>query len=392
MSVRPSSRPTDFARRASRVAVIAGACGAAGLAGCGAAGANLAENGGGTKSWWSPPALFAKAGSLTPPGLVADPVPATRNDLENPAALDLAYANLRSNSQVSPTGRDDAEEAYRRVLKDDPKNVEALIGLARLIETGAGDRPGELDEAEDAYRKAVDAAPADARPLLALGRFQADRGRWGESAATYGLAAKTADDTKQRRTARHGLAVATAMSGDIEGSREHFVASVGEASAHFNVAELYRRAGDRQAALREFRLAAALNTGDNPQLAQVDQMIAALEAVGPMPGPANALPATAPPVGAGRESQPTRLAATPTRPPVDPFAGDPSPYVDPPRAGRVLPASSLGGGATAPAVYSTPQTPPAFQPPPAGSGAYGRAAEPASDAAVPPPWPHAPNG
>ncbi|MFH5803874.1 hypothetical protein [Alienimonas sp. DA493] len=381
MSVRPFFRPTDFARRFSRAAAVAGACGAAGLSGCGATGANLAESGGGAKSWWSPPAVLAKATSLTPPGLVADPVPASRDELENPAALDLAYANLRSNGQASPSGREDAEQAYRRVLKEDPKNVEALIGLARLIETGAGDRPGELDEAEDAYRKAVDAAPADARPLLALGRFQADRGRWGESAATYGQAAELAEDTRQRRTARHGLAVATAMSGDIEGSREHFVASVGEASAHFNVAELYRRAGDRDAALREFRLAAATNTGDNPQLAQVDQMIAALEAAGPTSTPANALPATARPAGAGRESQPTQLATTPTRAPVDPFAGDPAPYVDPPGTGRVTPAASLGGGTNASALYSTPQTPPTA-----------RSSDPAAEADVPPPWPFPANG
>ncbi|NNJ28062.1 tetratricopeptide repeat protein [Alienimonas chondri] len=392
MSVRPFSRPTDFARRLSRVATVAGAFGAAGMVGCGATGANLAEADGGSKSWWSKPAALAKASTFMPPGLTADPIPSTREELKDPAALDLAYANLRTDGQPSESGRDDAEAAFKRVLKDDPKNVEALIGLARLTETGAGDRPGELKAAEDAYRKAVDAAPADARPLLALARFQADRGRWGESAATYGLAAERSNETKQRRTARHGMAVAMAMGGDIEGSRPHFVASMGEAVAHYNVGEMYRRSGNRDAALREFRLASEKDTGEYPQLARVGELIAALDAADPsIAEPASGTqpwPTTAP--QRNRRPASAGLAATPTRPPVDPFAGDPMPFgAGPSPFGGVQPASNVEtGAATAPAAYSTPQTPPAYRP--TSSDRAGGSTQ--RDADVPPPWPFPKNG
>ena len=370
------SRSADFARRIVHAASLVGACGAAGLAGCGATGANLAEADGGGKSWWSPPAALARATRLTPPGLVADPIPSTRDDLQNPAALDLAYANLRTKGQSTETAKEDARAAYDRVLKDDPNNVGALLGLARLTEAEAGDRPGELDAAEDAYRRAADAAPGDARPLLALGGFQANRGRWGESAATYGKAAGLATDTRQSRTARHGLAVATAMGGDVEGSRPHFVASVGEASAHFNVGELYRRSGDRAAAVREFKLAAAKDPGGNPQLAQVPAMIAALEGT--------AAPAGVP---AAPSRDAARIAAAAVRPPTNPFAGNPV------GAGPIVPASTTAPAAPARTSYSAAYTAPVRRPAPANSFAPPPVA-PAPVAAAPdapPPWPF-PNG
>ncbi len=411
-------RRGGVARRLSRAAALAGACGAAGLAGCGATGANLAETDGGAKSWWSPPAALVRATSLTPPGLVADPIPSTRGDLNDAAALDLAYANLRSGSQATAGSRDEAEAAYARVLKDDPKHVEALIGVAHSKEIAAGDRPGELDAAEDAYRRAAEAAPADARPLLALGRFQAVRKRWEDSAATYGRAVSLAADTTQRRTAEYGLAVAMSTLGDIEGSRPHFIASVGEASAHFNMGELYRRDGDRSAAIREFRLAAARNDGQNPHLAQVDAMIAALEATAPTP---NASPTVQPPAAVpARPTDGLRLAAarptvtrpTADRPTVDPFDGNPSPYgrrpaafaASPSATDRVRPASSL---TSAPAVSPAAYVPPAAYAPAATTrpapaawstarpaapvappAAYSPATyAPAADPDVPPPWP-----
>ena len=327
------------------------------LAGCGATGANLAETDGGGRKWWSPPAALAKAVNITPPGLTADPVPSSREELENPAALDLAYANLKTGGVPSESAREDAKAAYERVLEDDPANVDALIGLAYLTETGAGDRPGELDAAEDAYLQAADAAPRDARPQLALGRYHAARGRWGESAAAYGRAAELTDDTKQRRDARHGLALATARGGDIEGARPHFVASVGEASAHYNVGSLYLAQGDRDAAEREYRLAVSKDTGGNPQLQQAHAALAALTA-----GRSDARLAAAPKVSA------------PAAPAADPFAANPLP--------TVTPAAAIAASArVAPAVFApaaAPVAPPAAAPTPA---------IPPADPAAPPPWP-----
>ena len=258
--------PRPSHRRPARGAfgLLCGAAATAGFAGCGATGANLAESpAAGKPAWYSPSRLLAAADPARAMGLSPDDVlPATRDDLKNPAALDLAYANLRTAS--GPGGADAAEDAYRRVLADDPDNVEALIGLARLIERNAEDRPNELADAQDAYERAVAAVPGDARPYNALGRFHADRGRWGDSAAAYGKAVAAATSTRLSREAHFGLAVATARGGDLAAARPHFVAAVGEASAHYNVGTLLLRAGDRDAAEAEFRRAVAKGPGDEP--------------------------------------------------------------------------------------------------------------------------------
>ena len=368
-------RPRRFAARVAPGLLLASS--AAGLAGCGATGATLASDPAAAANspavakaaWYSPRRLLAAVDPARSVGLSDDDlVPATRGDLRNPAALDLAYADLQTAGGAE--GADAAEVAYRRVLEDDPGNVQALIGLARLIETNAGDRPNELTEAGEAYARAVAAAPGDARPHAALGRFHAGRGRWGDSAAAFGRAVETAANTKQRREAYFGLAVATARGGNVAASRPHFVAAVGEASAHYNVGMLLFDAGDRAGAEAEFRLAVAKDRGDNPQLRKAYAALAALTS--------------------GRETR--HIAAA--EPAVPAAALTPAAAV----AAHAAPA------AVAPAVALTPAAPPvSFTPgstgvmmpgppqslPPFGS-VTGEPAAPAAPAPAsddPPPWP-----
>ena len=356
---RPAA-PRRVARpRRLAVALLAGAAGSVGLAGCGATGANLAAGGGNETPWYSPAGLLAKADPARAVGLTDDPIPATRNELKNPAALDLAYANLRG--QAAGGGADDAETAYRRVLKKDPKNVEALIGLARLIETNAGDRPNELADAQDAYERAAAAAPGDARTHNALGRFHAARGRWGDSAAAFGRAASVAANTRQSREASFGLAVATARGGDLAAARPHFVAAVGEASAHYNVGTLLLRAGDRDAAEAEFRQAVLKDPGDNPELKKAHAALAALTEGRRSP----LLAAAGQPAATGPAVTPAAATAIAAAPPTVTAAFN---------APAAVPATA------APAAAAVPTFTPA---PPVAARAT--APEPGSE--VPPPWP-----
>ena len=359
------NRPRPNCRSAGLLCGAA-ALGAAGLSGCGATGANLAASPDAANPatpaapWYSPARLAAAFDPARAVGLADDDLlPATRGDLKNPAALDLAYANLRTAS--GPGGAEAAEEAYRRVLADDPANVEALIGLARLIQSNAGDRPNELAEAETAYREAVAAAPADARPHTALGRFLAEQNRWGDSAAAFGKAVAVAGNTRQRREAYFGLAVATAKGGNVAASRPHFVAAVGEAGAHFNVGTLMLRAGDRVAAEAEFRRAVAKDRGDNPEMRKAHAALAALTA--------------------GRDA--ATIAAAPA---AVPAAVTPAAAVAPPAAARPATTAAYAAppAATAAApVAPQPIVPQTFIPAPATPAASPAAAE--SD--VPPAWP-----
>ena len=366
---------------------------------------------------------MAKVGSLAPPGLVADdqtPLPGSREDLRDASKLDLAYANLRSGKSAGPAGRAEAKKAYERVLEDDPRNVEALLGLAWLTESDAGDRPGEQAEAEAAYRRAAEAAKTDARPQNALGRFLAARGRWDEAAAAFGRAADLAADVDQSRTAHYGLAVATAKGGDVAGSREHFVAAVGEASAAYNVGLLHMQENRRDLAEAEFRLAVAKDDGSNPELQKAHAALAALSADRPSRP------------GGGPAANARRLAAAPASPaPAGPgSAGDPfGPPVGigagpTPAAGTGLTPvgaafdGNLAGGATtaagfAPAEPARPfpatpaaapvrrpapvrQTAPVRRPAPVARAARPApprpAAPPTAEPAAPPQWPFGPGG
>ena len=228
--------------------------------------------------------------------------PSRRTDLKNPHTLDLHYGRLQTEK-----GRfAEARTAFDRVLADDARSVEALIGLARLEEVSAGDSEAGLAVAEAAFRRAVDAAPDDARGHAALGRFFADRGRWPEAEAAYAAAVRLAPDDRGHRFA---LAVAVARGGDLDGAREHFVAAVGEAEAHYNLGSLRLAAGQREAAEAEFR-AAVLK---KPDLAPARL---ALAAVRPR------TPAGTPGATAADSRLATTHPGTPT-PAADPFAAAP---------------------------------------------------------------------
>jgi tetratricopeptide (TPR) repeat protein len=71
---------------------------------------------------------------------------------------------------------EEAERLYRRVLRDNPRNVDALRLLA-LIALGA-DKP---DDAETLLLRAIDIAPDFLLALLDLGRLRKDQDRYGEA-------------------------------------------------------------------------------------------------------------------------------------------------------------------------------------------------------------------
>ena len=155
--------------------------------------------------------------------------------------------------------------------------------------------------------------------------------------------------------------MATARGGDLAAARPHFVAAVGEASAHHNVGTLLLRAGDRDAAEAEFRQAVAKDPGTNPEMKKAHAALAALTA-----GRNAAHLAAAGPAAANRPAAVTPAAAT--APPADPFA----------------PSRSAAPAVTA--AYAAPAAEPAPGLPPFGAAAAPDM-ETAAGPEVPPPWP-----
>jgi tetratricopeptide (TPR) repeat protein len=71
---------------------------------------------------------------------------------------------------------EEAEHLYRRILRQDPKNVDAL----RLLALIAG-QAGHADEAEDLLQRAIALAPDFVMAILDLGRMAKDQDRYAEA-------------------------------------------------------------------------------------------------------------------------------------------------------------------------------------------------------------------
>jgi tetratricopeptide (TPR) repeat protein len=172
--------------------------------------------------------------------------------------LTLKYARW-----MVETGRlKEASEKYQSVLKKNPKDVEAIIGLARIDELT--DRKAE---AEAGYLKAVQIAPDAAIPQRALGDYFASQKRWPEAIDCYNRAV-LADPID--KNARFELAKALVHNGDIEGALPHFIRTVGDARAHYDAALILREDGRLKDAEHHLRVAVA----KDPQLTQAKMLLA----------------------------------------------------------------------------------------------------------------------
>lgn len=84
-----------------------------------------------------------------------------------------------------------AENAYRRVLSNDPKRVPAAVALADLL-----NRENKVDAARQVLRDSAQAQPHSASPLLALGRLEEEAGNTGGAEIAYRRAVQ-AEDTQE---------------------------------------------------------------------------------------------------------------------------------------------------------------------------------------------------
>lgn len=174
----------------------------------------------------------------------------------DPVRLPLAYARW----QEQLGNLTEAKSSYERVLDNDPKSTDAIIGLARIDQLS-----GRVFEAEQGFHQALKLRPQDPVVMDALGQFYASQERWPDAVAMLQKASQQAPtDTSYR----YHLAVAMARSGDIEGARPHFSKTVGDAEAHYNVGYILYEKGQLEQAEQEF-LQAILK---KPQLEQAQAM------------------------------------------------------------------------------------------------------------------------
>ncbi|TWT42976.1 cellulose synthase subunit BcsC [Thalassoglobus neptunius] len=163
--------------------------------------------------------------------------------LRDPEGLKVAYARWMEDMQQYG----EARAKYQEVLDSEPKNVVAILGLARIDQ-----QLGLHSEAEQKYRKAVRFAPDSAAVQNAFGKFYVAQANWEAALEplTEAMLASPEDVNY-----RFELAVALVHVGDIDSALPHFIRTVGDAEAHFNVAMILKEIGDYNAAEKHLMLA-----------------------------------------------------------------------------------------------------------------------------------------
>lgn len=187
-------------------------------------------------------------------------VPESAPNPKNPNQLKLAYARwMEEQGQMG-----EARAQYDAVRKAEPRNVEAVLGLARLEMLS-----GRMAEAEQGFQRALKLNPNSAVAHYELGRCYEAQHRWGDAAAEYNKAV-LADPMQPNY--RYQLAIALAQNGEIENALPHFLRVVGDAEAHYNVGYILKEQGRLQEAEKHFALALT----KKPSLKQAEVQLRAL--------------------------------------------------------------------------------------------------------------------
>jgi Tfp pilus assembly protein PilF len=199
----------------------------------------------------APPASTAVSGS-------GDFAPDT--GAKNPEKVHLAYGQWQEQMGQQAEARD----SYGKVLAKDPKNLEALLGMARLDQAS-----GLTEDAENRIKKAMKLAPKDPRVLATYGNFYGGQGEWKKAVEKHQAAVKQAPDDPRYQFL---LGVALARSGDVDGAFPYFIRSVGDAQAHYNLGYILFETGQKAGALQHFEQALALKPDLEPAQAMVDRI------------------------------------------------------------------------------------------------------------------------
>jgi len=177
--------------------------------------------------------------------------------LEDPANLQIKYAQWREHLGDLT----DARKSYQSALRQNPKSLEAKLGLARLDQLS-----GRTHEAEQGFQDALNWRPGNPLALNALGQFYASQKKWQKALP---LLEQAADAAPHQLRFRHHLALALAASGDTQAAFHEFREAVGEAEAHYNIAFLLHEKGHEKLARKRLEQAIALN----PNLKQAQALL-----------------------------------------------------------------------------------------------------------------------
>jgi len=171
----------------------------------------------------------------------------TPGDPKNPTQLKLTYAKLMEEAGHMV----EARKHFSSVKDKEPTNVDAMLGLAR-IEMATGDAA----KAEQGFKQALSLDSNSLDANYGIGQFYGSQNRWSEAIDPLTKAMLGAPDNAEYR---FHLAVALTHTGDVDSALPHFIRTVGDAEAHYNVALILKDQNNLDLAERHFLLALTKN-------------------------------------------------------------------------------------------------------------------------------------
>ncbi len=169
--------------------------------------------------------------------------------ITDPNPLKLRYALWMEETGNLP----EARKHYTEVLAARPKEIEAVLGLARIdLATGHN------DPAEQGFRRALKLDPHSAIAHSGLGQCRAAAHDWPTAVEELTEASRGLPEDK---TIRYHLAVALVHTDDLAAAQVQFSHCVGEAAGHYNTALILKDQG--QLAEAESQLELALRKDPN---------------------------------------------------------------------------------------------------------------------------------
>lgn len=169
-------------------------------------------------------------------------------ELKNPIKVHLAYAlwHEQQGNQV------EARNSYTKVLEKNSKNIDALLGLARL-----DIQLSRLTDADARLQKAQKIAPKSAEVLAVIGQFHAVQKDWPRALEQL-RAARVLSPFEP--TYAFQLAVVQARSGDFDSALTSFTEAVGPAEAQYNIAVILQERGQSAEAEKHLQQALAIKS------------------------------------------------------------------------------------------------------------------------------------
>ncbi|QDT99200.1 tetratricopeptide repeat protein [Gimesia aquarii] len=194
------------------------------------------------------------------PTSLKDKIFVAKQKLKDPDKFYITHGQLQEKMGDVKTAR----SSYEVALGQNPKSVEAVLGLARLDQV-AGDKAS----AEKGFQKALEMAPKDPNVRASIGQFYAAEKKWDQAVALLNEAVQSAPADKN---IRYQLGIAMASSGDYQGAMPHLIRAVGEAEAHYNIGYILRDRGQLQASEQQFLQAVLLKPEFNEAQYWLDEI------------------------------------------------------------------------------------------------------------------------